>query len=258
MYTYNTSLISPYCDNGYYLSSKFCFNYIQEVAGRREMNMKTGIPHLLKENMSWVFLSTHVDIYKKPYWMTPLKLVTTGYHPESIIVKRRVKCTDDKDDLIFKSDSYFAVVSADGNKHHIINPSVVTDRNTDADPLEVAPDDFYPRFKKFNAANLHRISMKKYEILQSDCDINGHVNNLRYSAVMIDNLPGEDFSKGMDVCSMDILFSSEMHYGDIAEISIYIDKTSFDSSHPIYYASFDNCSFAKIQLGVIPKGETNL
>lgn len=258
MFTYNTSLISPYCDDGYYLSSKYCFDFIQEVTGRREMSVKTGIPHLLKENMSWVFLSTHIDVYKKPYWMTNLKITTTGYKPEGITVKRRVECTDDKNDLVFKSDSYFAVVSVNGNEHHIINPHVVTDRNSDVDPLESAPGDFYPRFKKFNVQKLHKIGWKEYVILKGDCDINGHVNNLRYSSVMIDSLPSDAFSKGMDVCSMDILFSSEMHCGDKAEISVYIDEATFDDKHPEYYVSFENCSFSRIQLGIIPKGEMNI
>lgn len=259
MFTYNTSLESPYCDNGYFLSPKFCFNYIQEVTGRREMSIKTGIPHLLKENMSWVFLSTHLDVYKKPYWMTGLKITTTGYEPEGIVVKRRVVCSDENDEMVFKGDSYFAVVSAEGNEHHIINPHIVTDRNhSENDPLEKAPLDFHPRFKKFNSSKLKKIITNKYSVTRGDCDINGHVNNLRYSSLIIDNLPCDAFLNGADVCSMDILFSSELHQGDEADISIYIDEATFSDDNLVFYADISGCSFARICMGIVPKGETKL
>lgn len=246
MYTYKTSVISPYCDSTYYLSSEFCFNYVQEIAGRREMSVKTGIPHLLKENKSWVSISTHLEVLKRVYWMSDLTLETEGYDAIGVLTPRRVIAKDKKGDIVFKADAYFSVVSVEGG-HHIIDPHSVTDRSP-RDKNTGEP--FAPRFKKFNMDEKVPFITIPHTVLRTDCDINGHMNNLRYTSWMIDALPNSIFEKGQDVQKMDVLFAHELHQGDKVNVKLH-----YDEKENLYYSSVGDAAFARIAVADIPKGK---
>lgn len=252
MYEYDTTVISPFCDSNYYLSSKYCFYYIQEVAGRREMSVGTGIPHLLKEQKSWVLLSTHLEFYKKVYWQTPLHILTEGYRPMGITVPRRTICKDDRGDVVFKGDSLFAVVSADGGKHRIIRPNEITDRSPyDDEPTEP----FAPRFRKFNIKDFGAPVSIMHKVFHTDCDINGHMNNLKYTSWMIAALPSSAFENGNDIKEMDVVFSHELYLGDEVSIDVCFDEKHSTPDSQLYYVAIGEASFGRIVIGQVPKGE---
>ena len=252
MYTYDTTVFSPFCDSDYYLTGKYCFYYIQEVAGRREMSVGTGIPALLKENKSWVLLSTHLEFYKKVYWQTPIHLVTEGYKPVGMAAPRRVMCVDDEGDEVFRGDSIFAVVGIEDGKHRLIKPNEVTDRSTyDDDPA--IP--FAPRFRKFNIDDYGTSYVVKHKVLHTDCDINGHMNNLKYTSWMISCLPSNVFEGENDVQEMDVVFSHELYLNDEVDIKVCFDEKNSTPESKIYYVAIGEASYGKIKIGKVRKGK---
>lgn len=245
MYEYKTILPSPFTDKDYYFSPEFAFYYIQEVAGRHMMKYGTGIPHLLKEDKSWVLLHTHLEFCKKVYWQTPLSLKTFAFEPKGITVPRVVECRTDNGDMVFSSYSLWGVVEAKNGVHHLINPRGVTDRvgYDDEKPFKMPP-----RLKKID--NLEKLQLIKSEnrtIHYNDIDINGHVNNLKYSSWIVSSLSENDFLNDNSIQEMDILFSKELRLNDEVTVSLY--KNLDDS----YYASINDAAFASIKIGKVDK-----
>lgn len=245
MFEYKTILPSPFTDKDYYFSPEFAFYYIQEVSGRHMMKHGTGIPHLLKEDKSWVLLHTHLEFYKKVYWQTELTISTHAFKPKGITVPRVVECVTDKGDKVFSSYSLWGVVEAKNGVHRLINPSSVTDRvgYDDETPFKMPP-----RLKRIdNLEKLVLLKQEKRTIHYNDIDINGHVNNLKYSSWIVSALSENDFLNDNSIKEMDILFSKELRANDSVTVSLYKNQ---DGS---YYATINDAAFASIKIGKIEK-----
>lgn len=243
MYNFNTEIISPFCDNQYYLAPEYCFHYIQEVAGRHAMSKDLGIPSLIKQDKSWVLLSTHLDFKRKVYWQTPVTITTWALPPQGIICPRKTVCKDDKGQVVFEADSIWAIVGIENGNHRIIRPNNITDAlGYDSD----GNDTIHPRLKKFDMDSFENVVSKKQRVVYTDCDINNHVNNLKYSSWMIGALPKEAYEGEKDVVEMDILFSHEVYVDDIVDIKMHRNGDE-------YHCSVDDASFAHIKMGKVEK-----
>lgn len=246
MYTYTTILPSPYTDKEYYLSPEFAFYYIQEAAGRHAMRQKVGIPHLLLENKSWVILHTHLEFYKKPYWQAQLQLSTYAFAPKGIMAPRVVDAVTEGGEKIFHSYSLWGVVEASNGHHRLINPQMV------ADKMGIDDGSAFPmpeRLKRFDTSHLECIKTEERHLHYTDIDINGHLNNLKYSSFVISSLPEEEFENGNSIKEMDILFSKELYLDDTVEVKVYKDENS------VYYVAINDACFSRVKFGEVQKLE---
>ena len=241
MFDYKTSVTTPYCDTKYYLASKYCPYLVQETAGRREAEYLCDIPHLLeRENKSWVLLSTSFEYYKKPYWMRDITLRMEAFDKNRLMVPRRIICYDDlTKEKLFRCDCVFAVVGFDKDgKHRIVDPESVINQSP-KDTLDM-DDSVAPRFRKFDidafSKEVHTI---KHRVLFTDCDINGHMNNLKYASWIISTLPSS-FFENKDVKKFEICYTRELHLGDEVDIK-YVDLGGGE-----FYSCISDACFAHI------------
>ena len=253
MFEYKTSVTTPYCDNKYYLAAKYCPYLVQEISGRREAEYKCDIPHLRQRGKdSWVLLSTSFEYYQKPYWMRDVTLTLEAFAKNHLMVPRRIRCYDDATSTsLFRCDCTFAVVTTQAEGvHKIIDPQPILSRSPSD---ELKEGDFVAsRYKKFNIVELAKdkgreIKTTKHRVLFTDCDINGHMNNLKYVNWIVSSLPPEYFKEGLDVKKMDICYTKELHLGDEVEIN-YVDMGDGE-----FYASISDSCCAHLYLANIPR-----
>lgn len=251
MFEYKTSVTTPYCDNKYYLAAKYCPYLVQEISGRREAKYNCDIPHLRQKGKdSWVLLSTSFEYYQKPYWMRELRLELEAFGKNHLMVPRRIICYDDATSVpLFRCDCTFAVVTTESEGvHRLTDPQPILSQS----PTDVlAPNDTVAgRYKKFNINDIAKgreIKTIKHHVLFTDCDINGHMNNLKYVNWIVSSLPPKYFKDGMDVKKMDICYTKELHLGDEVEIN-YVDMGEGE-----FYASISDSCCAHLYLAEITR-----
>ena len=247
MLEYRTSIITPFCDSSYYLSSEYSMHFIQETTGRMAARCNCDIPELLKENRSWVVLSVSVDIYCKPYWMTDVVLEGYYFQPVGRFVPRRTCCRMPDGAYAFKADSLWGVVSVgEYGEHRLIDPSAVVHGITH-DIMK--PDDtFASRYRRFDMDSFGtEIYVHKHKVLPKDCDINGHVNNLKYIEWAVNHIPQTAYDLGRDISKIEVCYVKELHVGET------IDLKYACTGNRDYYVSIGDAAFAHFTYDFVPR-----
>jgi medium-chain acyl-[acyl-carrier-protein] hydrolase len=183
-------------------------NMMQETAWRHAAHLGYGYQHTQSIGTSWVLVRQHIQMDAWPDWGDKLTVRTWLRPPSAALVTR--------DFLFFVEDRPFGRAAA-----HWITIDHKTRRPTPL-PFPKNPDLFrQDGHLEINPARIqvseNLLPLTRFQVRHSDLDMNGHVNNTRFSQWILDSLPLE--AHKFHVLKLyETNFLAEACHGDLVEI----------------------------------------
>lgn len=168
----------------------------QDMAGEHADYIGVGYDSMNEKNFFWVLLRVKYEVIKMPKLYTDIVASTWPHEPKKSFFVRDYMISDESGDTLVIGSSQWGVVDLETRR--IIAPKNV----------KFGIDEYYPK-SNFDYA-LRKLKdfeitedMMSYEVLSgyTDIDINGHVNNIKYSNYIVNaiRLPEEEIIKEFQI-----------------------------------------------------------
>ncbi len=204
---------------------------LQDIAAIHAEKMGFGYDQMLERGSFWVLARQSIRITDWPELFSPLEVQTWSREPKG-----------------FNAYREFEVHSSNGKIADCTTTWVALDV-VKRRPMEIPRDNlpFSPRLeglldyeaKKLMATReASELELRKsFETRNSDLDLNGHVNNTKFSQWVIDSIPFERHTE-FKVTGYHINFLSEVKLND--EVSVFKDSTNSTESNHIFVGLLKN------------------
>lgn len=203
-YQVSTYLVNPQKKLGLY----GLLNLIQDTAWIHAGHLGHGYEEMLKEGTFWVLTRQLVMMNEWPLWGEEI-LLRTWVRPITSMLAVR-------DFEIIRNGE---VIGECTTQWLILDQKT---RRPSEKKITMSQDEFYASNKPFRDAT--KIPLKKdhkeiarFEVRNSDLDLNGHVNNTRYAQWILDAVPREKHLE-FKLHEYEVNFLSETHAGDVISI----------------------------------------
>ena len=207
--------------------------YVQEVAGIHATSLGAGFDALALKNLFWAILRTHVQITRLPRSGETIRVETWPMPTSRVAYPRSVVAYDAAGNEVFRAISLWCLM--DTNTRSMVLPGksgVMVEGTLRGNELAV-PGSLAVKTLEHAATR---------QVLFSDLDRNGHMNNTRYLQWVNDLLPAHfhrnhtprEFticyhSEAMEGESLDIHY--EMKEGGILQIDAWRENENNTSNH---------------------------
>ncbi len=190
----------------------------QDVAGCHAEILGCGREAEQAINRFWVLLNVKYEVLKQPEMFSKVKVVTWPIEPKGIRFRREYRLYNEKDELIIKGTSLWAVLDINTRR-----PVPVTDIYPHAD--EYLTEEAFPSEPiKPEVVTVSEFS-DEFAPKFSDFDFNNHVNNIRYTDFVLDRL---NLDKPFEIKSFRIDYKKEITANDTVKIGfLYKERVVF-------------------------------
>jgi len=180
------------------------FNYLQSAAASHTQSLNFGGTDVQQKGYTWVISRYRLSIVKLPKFLDKF-IITTWRAGESGKFSIR--------DSIISDESFNGLIRATSSWlliNFIKGISVMPTELYSDYPLnpERAIDDTFSSIPE----TLHPNYSKEFVVRKYDLDMNTHVNNTIYAALIIET--GEDMNEGKKLKDISLNFKGEARYGD--------------------------------------------
>ena len=190
---------------GKQLSLPSLLNFLQETAGLHANALHFGMGDLQRKNHTWVLSRMLLEMDRWPVLGETIAIETWPRGIDRLYATRDYLVLDSKQSPIGRASSYWLIVdrtsrrpqSPDHMKQHVVS------QERQAIPRQLG---------KIKApANIFLQEVRK--AYHSDTDMNGHVNNVRYTEWILDSIPEEVHNKST-LRSWEINYLAEVMPGE--------------------------------------------
>lgn len=171
-------------------------NIFQDAASRHASMLDTGYNSLMKKNATWILIRTKYDVINVPKYESTVTLTTWQSYRGKAEFERDYLMYDENGDLLIKGTSKWCIVDVSTRR---ILPSSILENDITHGSTRV----YEERFDKLNFEDFKADNVKTYDIMPSQLDHNFHMNNTKYSEVIINHI---------DLGADDIISSFEINY----------------------------------------------
>lgn len=238
--------ISSYLvDDEMNLSMPALFGLIQEISSEHVNKCNIGWQNLKKFNLFWVLSKIHIKITKLPKWSEEIILRTWGKCHDLLVNPRDYEMVDSEGNELIKATSSWVILDAANNKikkldefdEHLVYPEGKEAIKTRA-----------PKVPKIEISDKNDFN----KVLNSDIDMNKHVNNAHYVQWALDSV-NQLFRKTHKLAEVAINYISQAKLGDFyGIISKHIEENEYITT---IFARDTQIEFCRIHSFWIP---TNL
>ncbi len=191
-------------------------DYVLLAAGEDADRNGFGVKHLNADNWTWVLLRFCIGFENYPVQGEILTVTTWVSDVNRLMTTRNFTVTGGEGRTIGGAVSNWAMIDRSTRKavdlsQHLAYADALVDR-----PSPVAPPE------KLGAVAPARTMT--HRVAYSDLDFNGHMNSLRYLALMADMMPLEQHRS--PVKRMDINFLHEARYGE--QLTVGVREPAFE------------------------------
>lgn len=213
-----------------------CINrYLQEMAASHAENLHLGFVEMMDEKKTWVLVQMLIHIDKYPTLHEKINITTWSNGPDGRFALRDFVIRDAQENIIGGASSTWFVI--DVNKKSICRLDKYFE-GYNYDNIEYALGRKPERIKPFSDSETQFLREVKY----SDLDINGHLNNVRYSDFIIDSFPG-DFLNTHNVKEIEMNFLKESKLGNKLYIHTKMGERDNEFLHCLENQDLNNTSF---------------
>jgi len=190
------------------LKASSVLDIFQDIAASHANELGIGFDEMNANNALWVLSKVKFEILKQPAAYETVHVKTWPLHPDKLIFTREYIITDKDNDIIAKGTSEWVVINSATRKlapaadFFPIKEGFLTDKMFEGKIKKIAD------FPSSNEA--YRV-----QTTFSDCDINGHVNNIRYACYVMDAL---ELSKDKHIKTFQIDYTQEVASGTVLHI----------------------------------------
>lgn len=190
------------------------FDYFQVGAGAHAVNLQLGYDDLLQQNKIWVLLRSKFIIIKYPKVNDLIKVITWPLPKQRIEYERQYQIVDENDEILIKGTSIWCLVDTNTrmiSRFPLLYPGDFYNEDNFSEP--------YDKLPTFDLSEF--VFSYQHQVRFSDLDHNRHMNNARYSELIINSL---DLSDEKVISEVDINFINETKQGDM--IRVYKKKNN--------------------------------
>ncbi|MFU8811659.1 MAG: acyl-[acyl-carrier-protein] thioesterase [Balneolaceae bacterium] len=181
-------------------------NYFQEAAGLHAQQLHFDIADLHKRGLTWVLYRLHITVEHYPKRWDSITVSTRPSSGDGLRAFRDYALHTETGEIIAKGISQWMVLDVQ-KKRPVRLPNEIMELGLDDSGHLLEP----------NKNPLPTIDHSENETLvtvgQTDLDMNGHVNNTRYIAWMLDFLP-EEWQNGHQCTSFELQYYKEARMRD--------------------------------------------
>jgi acyl-ACP thioesterase len=183
----------------------------QEVAGAHASELGIGFDEMLKKDLMWVITKVKFKILKQPETHTTVKVLTWPLAPSKLTLQREYEMYSDKGELLIKGSSEWVFM------HSVLRKFVPA---TDAyPPIEfIDKKAFEGKFSKIPKCEFEN-SFVTVKPQFCDIDLNGHVNNTKYSNFVLNEICPEENEV---ISALQIDYHREVKPGD--ELRLFLKR----------------------------------
>ena len=180
--------------------------YLQDTSICHSENAGIGVKKLSEQNLAWILAGWHVKINRFPVVSENITTKTWASGFKNMYGYRNFNITDENEDIIAKASSVWVLYNYKDLKFEKVTSDDI--ERYGVEDIPVFADDTVYKVKK--AA----VYEKKSDILvqKTDIDTNGHVNNIKYIAYIVNAFPELKFTE------FRIQYKSQAKLGDTIEI----------------------------------------
>lgn len=183
----------------------------QDIAGIHADKLNLGFEDLYQKKLIWVLLRNRFEIINYPKPGNVIKATTWPNKKGRVDFDRNTILYNEDNSILAKIQSKWVIVNYETRR-------IIPPRNIDF-PLEEYNQEqtFNEEFKKIEDFDVTHLIPYTITAQKSDLDHNGHVNNIKYFQMILNNLNDEQKNK---IQYGEINYIHEMHYKDI--VNLYI------------------------------------
>ena len=181
------------------LKLSMLLSYVQEVASIHATTLGAGFDALMAKNLFWAILRTRVQITRLPHSGETIRLETWPMPTSRVAYPRSVVAYDENGEEIFRAISLWCLM--DKNSRSMVLPGksgVMVEGTLRGNELAL-PGSIAVRTLENTVSR---------QVLFSDLDVNGHMNNTRYMEWCSDLLPGA-FHRGHEPREFTVCYHAE-------------------------------------------------
>lgn len=222
IYNSSFSLYTHDVDASHHATLIYYLQVMQEVASSHSHYRNLGIQQLNTSGMTWVLARTRITISKYALWTEQFSVQTWPQALWKLFFPRGTKAFDSEGNELFKAISQWVVLDI-SSRRPLKPTSLVESFGLPSEDIHYSPD--LGKRLVYSEQDLTLISEHKPEILYTDTDINGHVNNIRYVQWMLASLP-DVFQDAYEVSEFDVSYLAETLRTD----SVFVRTGAADAS----------------------------
>lgn len=210
----NLKILSSLVDINRELSISSFFKLFQDAAMVNADEIGIGRDKTIDRGWLWIFTRVLVEIEEMPKYTEDAKIATYPCGSRGGFLFHRQAYLKNKDDkVVVRLSSQWAIIDASTRKL-VLRPAFPEISENHDNPLEL------PGKVEHKESTL----LYSRRVRFSDCDLNAHLNNVRYVDFIVDINPSS-FYKEYRISKLLINYNHEVHEGETIEIYVNDDKT---------------------------------
>lgn len=205
----------------YYKRAKLTsiIDFLNDIATYQSEKLGIGIDYLRENKSGWVILKWEINVKKYPLYMDKVLVRTQPVAGRKIFAYRNFEILDLQGNLLVSAKSVWSLVDIEN-----MRPVRLTDEILGRYEIKEEKGQKYKIEEALDFSEDKINNSTSFRIRYSDIDTNGHVNNEKYAAWMIENVP-KDIVLGYRLTKLKIHFKKETKYGEnIKVLSEVIQK----------------------------------
>jgi acyl-ACP thioesterase len=190
-------------------------DYFNDVSTFQSEKLGIGIDYMIENNMAWILYKWDIDVKEYPRYGDKITVTTEPCAFKKFYGYRKFQVLDSNREVIATANSVWLLIDIKERKpvrvtDHIVRTYGLTDKDNEI-------------LKIPNIKDLEKVDNSvELKIRYSDIDTNGHVNNGKYSAWLIESVPLEIISK-YALTNIKLTYKKESKYGEAVKILSDID-----------------------------------
>lgn len=235
---HNLKIYSYLVDDEMNLSMPALFGLIQEISSEHVNKCNIGWQNLRKSNLFWVLSKIHIKIARLPKWSEDIIIRTWGKCHDLLVNPRDYEMEDNDGNLMLQATSSWVILDAENGK--IKKLDEFDDRLVYPKEKEDAITPRAPKVPKIDIQEECNFNI----VLNSDIDMNKHVNNAHYVQWALDSVD-QLFRQTHRLVEVVINYLSQAKLGDYyGIISKHIAENEYITS---IFSKEGNLEFCRIQ-----------
>lgn len=184
-------------------------DFFNDVAVYHAEKAGLSLEYMLENNMAWILYKWDINIKRYPKYGEKITVGTEAYAKRKFYAYRKFYILDSKGETIATANSVWLLINVKERKairitEHILEAYDLVNKN---DIIKV---------DKIGNVQEEKNSIE-FKVRYSDIDTNGHVNNEKYAAWMIESVP-LDVVENYNLKNIKIKYRKETMYGETVKV----------------------------------------
>ena len=187
-------------------------NFFQEVAYHHASELGLGYDDMKSRKTTWALSRMRIHMKRYPVWNEKIRLETWPSGAERLFALRDFRVLDSKGEIIGMASTAWLILDID--THRLIRPKEMMEQ------FKLIVQDiqmFDKPLGKIIMPGETRL-LQKHQVVFSDLDIVGHVNNVRFMEWCVDAATTNE-NADQEIRELEINFNHEALFGDCIHIS---------------------------------------